>query len=283
MGASDSHACMMYCKLHGGGSSSRAAGLANGRASTGYWQSNTALCGSTRSKGKHGLRVARAVLPACRCRNSISSLVRSMNGIWPEGTAEAPAALRQWLICGPAEFRGWVTCQGSSPDTRGYSCGLWELFHTVSFRCAAVACQLLHAMAMASHARCGFACCGAPGSTPISNELQLMLPKKRAGWAEAQAQAPPPTPCLLDDSMAWSPCALLAAGGGVRPQAAGGDGISVNDDGAAVLQPALLPLRAVPEALCQDADRARGARRQRQGRAAHVAVEHAQRGGAAWD
>lgn len=26
----------------------------------------------------------------------------------------------------------WGSCQGSSPGTRGYTCGLWLLFHTLA-------------------------------------------------------------------------------------------------------------------------------------------------------
>lgn len=33
------------------------------------------------------------------------------------------------LPCGP---QTWHSCQGSQPHTRGYTCGLWQLFHSLA-------------------------------------------------------------------------------------------------------------------------------------------------------
>lgn len=63
------------------------------------------------------------------------ALQRSYSTLWPEGTETAPDALRSYPVCGANHgFKAWVTCEGSIPTSRGYSCGLWELFHTVAFR-----------------------------------------------------------------------------------------------------------------------------------------------------
>ena len=44
--------------------------------------------------------------------------------------------VQEFSICGSEDQipRDWVICKGSLPDTRGYTCGLWMLFHTLLAR-----------------------------------------------------------------------------------------------------------------------------------------------------
>ncbi|GAQ90771.1 hypothetical protein KFL_006820090 [Klebsormidium nitens] len=87
--------------------------------------------------------------PSGRCRAGAASLVAQLDTVWP--TAPLPgeadpadaadvqlAVLQQVAVCGagvPHSQKGtWRSCQGSTADTRGYSCGLWQLFHSLAAR-----------------------------------------------------------------------------------------------------------------------------------------------------
>ena len=58
------------------------------------------------------------------------------------GKWEAPAEMREFAICmgrQQASSSGgqvYYACRGSVPDTRGYTCGLWMLLHSLSVGCA---------------------------------------------------------------------------------------------------------------------------------------------------
>eukprot|EP00928_Gymnodinium_smaydae_P065967 TRINITY_DN49031_c0_g1_i1.p1 TRINITY_DN49031_c0_g1~~TRINITY_DN49031_c0_g1_i1.p1 ORF type:complete len:552 (-),score=33.02 TRINITY_DN49031_c0_g1_i1:150-1805(-) len=44
---------------------------------------------------------------------------------------------QQWRLCGTdwsVYKRGWRSCRGSWPNKRGYTCGLWSLFHSLAAR-----------------------------------------------------------------------------------------------------------------------------------------------------
>ncbi len=36
---------------------------------------------------------------------------------------------------GSGEGPPWAACKGSTPEARGFTCGLWMMFHTVAIRC----------------------------------------------------------------------------------------------------------------------------------------------------
>ncbi|PNH10555.1 Sulfhydryl oxidase 1 [Tetrabaena socialis] len=84
------------------------------------------------------LTVFAAAHPSASCKAGCARLVASYNTLWPPGIEDAPAALLSAEPCGPPAalvFDGnWVTCRGSKPDSRGYSCGLWQLLHTMALR-----------------------------------------------------------------------------------------------------------------------------------------------------
>ena len=65
-----------------------------------------------------------------------------MEDAWCAGSPCPPAHGPQ--ICGPAsaalyskepEAGRWVACKGSVEGSRGFTCGLWLLFHTCADRC----------------------------------------------------------------------------------------------------------------------------------------------------
>jgi hypothetical protein len=83
--------------------------------------------------------------PEGACAGSLVELRRQLEGHWPEGAvwggrASVEALERRWRLCGRpwADWRGgWQDCQGLWPHTRGYSCGLWTVFHAAAARAPA--------------------------------------------------------------------------------------------------------------------------------------------------
>lgn len=90
--------------------------------------------------------------PSRNCRKGIADLLVNFEDSWPSfprlvdekvqeidndaGIQEPDVkALESFHICGDHIPRGyWMFCRGSRNDTRGYSCGLWLLFHAISVR-----------------------------------------------------------------------------------------------------------------------------------------------------
>ncbi|URD74187.1 Erv1 / Alr family [Musa troglodytarum] len=83
--------------------------------------------------------------PSKRCRRGIAEILLNFDDLWPSGplsisSEEAPILqeqdiLKSYSICGKEVPRHyWIFCRGSKNDTRGFSCGLWVLFHSLSVR-----------------------------------------------------------------------------------------------------------------------------------------------------
>ncbi|XP_038725303.1 sulfhydryl oxidase 2-like isoform X2 [Tripterygium wilfordii] len=83
--------------------------------------------------------------PSRRCRKGSAEVLVNFDGFYPStmqsiskldvvmGNDEG--ALRNLQICGKEVPRGyWMFCRGSKNDTRGFSCGLWVLLHSLSVR-----------------------------------------------------------------------------------------------------------------------------------------------------
>jgi thiol oxidase len=69
-----------------------------------------------------------------RCRAGAAAAATRLSALWPAG-AEAPAdqgGLAALPVCAPQAFTEWGGCRGSSPNTRGYTCGLWQLLHALA-------------------------------------------------------------------------------------------------------------------------------------------------------
>lgn len=89
--------------------------------------------------------------PAQRCRWGAAGLFRKLKAWWPEGAGPEWTPPREMLaldICGPdggtpaaasgagLPPRQYYSCRGSTPATRGYTCGLWMLLHSLAAGCA---------------------------------------------------------------------------------------------------------------------------------------------------
>lgn len=82
--------------------------------------------------------------PSSKGRKSFRGLMKKTNTFWPpyEGTTNVtyvdPEQHRTyWTLSGYKweDFsKGWHGCKGSYPYSRGYSCGLWWMFHAMSTR-----------------------------------------------------------------------------------------------------------------------------------------------------
>ncbi|XP_059655427.1 sulfhydryl oxidase 2-like isoform X2 [Cornus florida] len=83
--------------------------------------------------------------PSRRCRKGSAKILVNFDDLWPSDmlitnkqeivTGEGKGALKNFQICGNDVPRGyWMFCRGSKNDTRGFSCGLWVLLHSLSVR-----------------------------------------------------------------------------------------------------------------------------------------------------
>ncbi|CAN6446050.1 unnamed protein product [Victoria cruziana] len=83
--------------------------------------------------------------PSMRCRKGISEMLinfddASLLNFWSPHTENNAiptenSVLKSSHVCGEEVPRGyWIFCRGSKNDTRGFSCGLWVLLHSLSVR-----------------------------------------------------------------------------------------------------------------------------------------------------
>ncbi|KAH6763081.1 quiescin-sulfhydryl oxidase 1 [Perilla frutescens var. hirtella] len=71
--------------------------------------------------------------PSRRCRKGISEILVDFSADKKE--IDEISSLRNDHICGKEVPHGhWIYCLGSNNETRGFSCGLWVLFHSLSVR-----------------------------------------------------------------------------------------------------------------------------------------------------
>ncbi|XP_010254441.1 PREDICTED: sulfhydryl oxidase 2-like isoform X2 [Nelumbo nucifera] len=83
--------------------------------------------------------------PSRRCRKGSAEILLNFDDLWPSdlwpvnieknATYHGNDAFKGFQICGKEIPRGyWIFCRGSKNETRGYSCGLWVLLHSLSVR-----------------------------------------------------------------------------------------------------------------------------------------------------
>ena len=86
--------------------------------------------------------------PVRACKDGASDVADSLDVDWPvDGLVdlgETRATLASKHICGEAHAarpnaEEWRACAGSTPGKRGYTCGLWLLFHSSAARSSATA------------------------------------------------------------------------------------------------------------------------------------------------
>jgi hypothetical protein len=97
-------------------------------------------------------QLVRLAHPVPACRTGAEALLENLNIWWPQGASELwkpPKDMLEHDICGSATEAPGVaaaqpyhTCLGSKPEYRGYTCGMWMLFHALAAGCAPV-CLLL--------------------------------------------------------------------------------------------------------------------------------------------
>ncbi|PON45787.1 DnaJ-like [Parasponia andersonii] len=89
------------------------------------------------------LQILVAHHPSKRCRKGSAEILVNFDDLFPsdilladrraENDGKNP--LSSFQICGKGIPRGyWMFCRGSKNDTRGFSCGLWVLIHSLSVR-----------------------------------------------------------------------------------------------------------------------------------------------------
>lgn len=83
--------------------------------------------------------------PSKRCRRGSAEMLVNFDDLWPSDpislSSQETTILQQvdaskyYHICGKEVPHGyWIFCRGSKKGTRGFSCGLWVLFHSLSVR-----------------------------------------------------------------------------------------------------------------------------------------------------
>jgi hypothetical protein len=97
-------------------------------------------------------QLVRLAHPVPACSVGAESLLENLQIWWPYGASELwkpPKDMLEHDICGNsteapgvAAVQPYYACRGSNPEHRGYTCGMWMLFHALAAGCAPV-CALL--------------------------------------------------------------------------------------------------------------------------------------------
>jgi len=71
--------------------------------------------------------------PVSMCKKGSVMLASNFDQVWPESAHSPRPSLGKFHVCGKkAQPTDWHGCQGSRPNTRGYTCGLWQLLHATT-------------------------------------------------------------------------------------------------------------------------------------------------------
>ncbi|KAI3910468.1 hypothetical protein MKX01_034862 [Papaver californicum] len=99
----------------------------------------------TRPSLKGFLQLLVAHHPSRRCRKGSADILVNFDELWPSDLSSSNKqqpnvshgmdAVKGLQVCGKEVPRGyWIFCRGSKNETRGFSCGLWVLLHSLSVR-----------------------------------------------------------------------------------------------------------------------------------------------------
>ncbi|XP_058096711.1 sulfhydryl oxidase 2-like [Magnolia sinica] len=132
--------------------------------------------------------------PSKRCRRGSAEVLTNFDDLWPldpgSGSAQEAVnshereALKNFRICGKQVPRGyWIFCRGSKNDTRGFSCGLWVLLHSLSVRVEAgeshlaftATCDFIHNFFICEECRQHFYEMCSRVSTPLNTTRDYAL------------------------------------------------------------------------------------------------------------
>lgn len=71
--------------------------------------------------------------PSTRCRKSCLYLFDNIDFFWPFSAEEPGPFLRRFKMCTVRYVKeDWKSCAGSVPDSRGFTCGLWQIMHALT-------------------------------------------------------------------------------------------------------------------------------------------------------
>lgn len=72
--------------------------------------------------------------PTPQCRQGAADVRDELDELWPLEVDGPTGDLKEMAICPGLTFRDgdWGACKGSIPEMRGYTCGLWQLLHSLS-------------------------------------------------------------------------------------------------------------------------------------------------------
>ncbi|KAG1346977.1 sulfhydryl oxidase 2 [Cocos nucifera] len=134
--------------------------------------------------------------PSKRCRRGSAEILVDFDNLWPSDLFSVDSQetnilqerdrLKSYSICGKEVPRGyWIFCRGSKNDTRGFSCGLWVLLHSLSVRVAdgeshlafTAICDFIHNFFICEECRRHFydMCSSASGPFKTTRDLSLWL------------------------------------------------------------------------------------------------------------
>ncbi|KAK2971064.1 hypothetical protein RJ640_022619 [Escallonia rubra] len=132
--------------------------------------------------------------PSRRCRKGTADILVNFDDSYPSDILSAnkkelaigsgKSGLQNFQICGKEIPRGyWMFCRGSKNDTRGFSCGLWVLLHSLSVRVEdgesqatfAAMCDFIHYFFVCEECRQHFYTMCSSVSSPFSKSRDFVL------------------------------------------------------------------------------------------------------------
>jgi len=132
--------------------------------------------------------------PSRRCRKGSAEFLVNFDEVYPTDmladnkqettSAKGKGTLGNFQICGKEVPRGyWMFCRGSRNDTRGFSCGLWVLMHSLSVRVEdgeshlafSAICEFIHSFFICEECRQHFHKMCSSVSTPFNKTSDFVL------------------------------------------------------------------------------------------------------------
>ncbi|KAI3714361.1 hypothetical protein L1987_72960 [Smallanthus sonchifolius] len=129
--------------------------------------------------------------PSIRCRRGSAEILVNFDDLYP--STKWPASKHEsknstgsgnFGICGKEVPQGyWMFCRGSKNDTRGFSCGLWVLLHSLAVRVEdgesqmafTVTCDFIHQFFICEECRQHFYNMCSRVSTPFTSTYEFVL------------------------------------------------------------------------------------------------------------
>lgn len=102
-----------------------------------YLGSSALLKGSDARKAlSKWLHLLASSHPVKECAMGADAALVSLNKVWDKSSQEIQDLdmFKRLKICGGLTREPWNQCAGSTSESRGYTCGLWMLFHSLSVR-----------------------------------------------------------------------------------------------------------------------------------------------------